>query len=448
MKKNRRLGISVAGDQITLVESDGGKSPATVIQTASLLLKPGSPAENAQALRHLLKQNKINVRSVTVCLPHRLAAVKAIRVPSLDPQEIHSMALLQACRLLPFSPEDVVAGHECVDTSSDGFSHLLLTVVRREDVDPVVALCCGAGLNVERILLDSQARSSLVADQMDIPCLLVLAEDREGMVAMIDKKKPRFVRTFPWDGSADVLVRESTLSLEAFQKDGSGWAPAKIFWCGPDPFFVLQKALETALNVSVIVYEFPILLDSPEARNAYAAASAPTGGTNLLPENEQKRQIREKKSRQKKVFSFLALSLVLAWVAVGWGKLQRLESIIAALDQEKRALSQQAEGLEAKADRLEQARRSEGGGVMGVLRTLKAALPTGVSLNGFSYEQRGSVVLRGETETLAEVLATVSALEKTALFKKVELRNSGAVTIHGKEMAQFQIVCDHAGVGQ
>jgi hypothetical protein len=83
--------------------------------------------------------------------------------------------------------------------------------------------------------------------------------------------------------------------------------------------------------------------------------------------------------------------------------------------------------------------------VVDVLLTLKAALPSGVSLNGFSYERRGAVVLRGESNSLAEVLATVSALEKTALFNKVELRNSDVAMINGKEMAQFQIVCDPAG---
>jgi Tfp pilus assembly protein PilN len=169
------------------------------------------------------------------------------------------------------------------------------------------------------------------------------------------------------------------------------------------------------------------------------------GGTNLLPEIEQKRQLGEMKTRHKKVFGLLTLSVALGWVAVGWGNLRRLESQIAAIDQEKTTLSHQAEGLEAQADRLEEARRSEGRGVVDVLLTLKAALPSGVSLNGFSYERRGAVVLRGESNSLAEVLATVSALEKTALFNKVELRNSDVAMINGKEMAQFQIVCDPAG---
>jgi hypothetical protein len=445
MKKIRRLGISVEGGCLTLVESDGGQTPPTVMQKATLLLNPETPARNAEDLRHLLKKNKMNVRSVTVCLPHRLAAVKSIRVPSVDPHEVRSMALLQACRLLPFSPEEIVEGHECVGTSSDGFSHLLLTVVRREEVDPVVTLCRAAGLHVNRILLDSQARSSLVAEQMTIPCLFVLAEDREGMVAMIDKKKPRFVRTFPWDGSADVLAREAALSVEAYQREMSFWNPAKVLWCGPDPDGRIQKALGTTLNAPLEVYGLPETLGSSLERNAYAAANAPWGGTNLLPETEQKRQMRETKTRHKKVFGLLTLLLALAWGGMGWGHLRRLESRIAVLDQEKKALSQQAEGLEAKADRLEESRRSEGGGVLDVLRTLKAALPSGVSLNGFSYERRGVVVLRGESGSLAEVLATVSALEKTKLFEKVELRNSGAVTINGKEMAQFQIVCDPTG---
>jgi hypothetical protein len=299
------------GDHLTLVESDGGTIPPSVLQTATLLLKPGAPAENAEALRRLLWNNKVKVRTVTVCLPHRLAAVKSARVPSVDPHEIRSMALLQACRLLPFSPEDIVAGHECVDTSSGGFSHLLLTVMRREEVDPVVSLCRAAGLLVNRIFLDSQALSSLVAEQMNNPCLLVLAEDREGMVAMIDKRRPRFVRTFPWDGSADVLAREACLSVEAYQSEMPFWNPAKVIWCGLDSAGTIRKTLGITLNAPVGVYEWPDTLDSPAARNAYAAANAPVGGTNLLPEIEQKRQLGEMKTRHKKVFGLLTLSVAL-----------------------------------------------------------------------------------------------------------------------------------------
>lgn len=442
MKKIRRLGLSVEGDQLAFVESDGTKTPPVVLQTATLSLVPESPAQNAEALRLLLKKNKVRARSVTVCLPHRWAAVKSIRVPSTDPNEIRSMALLQACRLMPFSPEEIVAGHEWVDTTSDGFSHVLLTVVRREDVDPVVALCRAAELRVNRILLDSQARATLIAQQTTVPSLLVLAEDREGMVAILDQKKPRFVRTFPWDGSPDVLAREASLSLEAFQRDMPYWSPAKVIWGGPDPSPDIRKCLQAAIKVPFEVDESADTLSTPLMRNAYAASHAPEGGTNLLPEIEQKRQTREIVTRHKKIFGLLTVSLALAWVAVGWGNLHRLKSQIDALDQEKKILARQAEGLEAKADRLEESRRSEGGSVVDVLRALKGALPSGVSLNGFSYERRGSVVLRGESGSLAEVLATVSALEKTALFRKVELRSSGAVTINGKEMAQFQIVCD------
>lgn len=448
MKKIRRLGLSVEGDQLAFVESDGSKTPPVVLQSATLSLNSGSPAENANALRHLLKKNKVRTRSVTVCLPHRWAAVKSIRVPSTDPNEIRSMALLQACRLMPFSPEEIVAGHEWVDTTPDGFSHVLLTVVRREDVDPVVALCRAAELHVNRILLDSQARSSLIAEQTTVPSLLVLAEDREGMVAIIDHKKPRFVRTFPWDGSPDVLAREAALSLEAFQRDMPYWSPAKVIWGGPDPSAGIRTSLQTAIKAPFEVDQFADTLITPLARNAYAASNAPGGGTNLLPEIEQKRQTSELITHHKKMFGILTLTLALAWVAVGWGTLRRLETQIVALDQEKKMLSKQAEGLEAKADRLEESRRAEGGSVVDVLRTLKGALPSGVSLNGFSYERRGSVVLRGESGSLAEVLATVSALEKTALFRKVELRSSGAVTINGKEMAQFQIVCDPEGEKQ
>lgn len=446
VKKNRRLGLSIDGNQATLVESDSNGTPPTVIHVAPLTLNPGATKENAAHLHALLKEKKVFAKSVNVCLPHRLAAVKSIRVPSTDPMEIRSMALLQACRLMPFSPEEIVAGYESVETSSEGFSRILLTVVRKEDIEPVLDLCRGAGLRVNKILLDSHALPSLVAEPLNFPCLLVMAEDREGLVAIIDKNNPRFARTFPWDGTTEMLAREAKLSLEAYQKEIPFWNPAKVVWLGDDPKGAIRKALETTLNAPFDVYKFPDPLENSLAHSAYAAASATKVGTNLLPDLELKRQASEHKTTQKKIFAALVLSLALTVVGLGWARLRQQEAKISALEQERLTLSQSAEGLEAKADRLDEARRAEGrAGLLEILRALKAVLPSGVSLNGFSYERHGPVVLQGESTSLSEALATVGAVEKTALFQKVELRNSDAVTINGKEMAQFQIVCEPKG---
>ena len=79
---------------------------------------------------------------------------------------------------------------------------------------------------------------------------------------------------------------------------------------------------------------------------------------------------------------------------------------------------------------------------------MNAVLPSGVSLSGLSYERHGAVVLQGEALSLADALATVTALEKSALFQKVELRNSDATTINGKDLAQFQIVCEPMAGGK
>ncbi|MBK8574578.1 MAG: PilN domain-containing protein [Elusimicrobia bacterium] len=446
MKKNLHLGLSIDGNQVTLVESDLNGAPPTVSHVATLTLKSGATNENAETLHRLLKEKKVLAKSVNVCLPHRLAAVKSIRVPSADPNEIRSMALLQACRLMPFSPEEIVAGYESVETSSEGFTRILLTVVRKEDVLPALTLCRGAGLRVKRILLDTHALPALVADQLNFPCLLVMAEDREGLVAMIEKNIPRFARTFPWDGTAEGLAREAELSVEAYQKEIPFWNPAKVVWLGDDPIGAIRKALESKLNAPFDVFQFPEPLKNNMAHSAYAAASAAQVGTNLLPEIEQKRQAREYKMNQQKIFAVLSLFLALSLAGLGWARLRQMQAKISALDRERIALSQSAEGLEEKADRLEEARRTEGrAGLLDILRALKAVLPSGVSLNGFSYERHGRVVLQGESTSLAEALATVGAVEKTALFQKVELRNSDAVTINGKEMAQFQIVCEPKG---
>lgn len=442
-KNARRLGLFVDRGQAVLVEA----APSAV-RVASFSITPGAPTETAAALRRLIREKEFESRSVNICLPHRLAAIKSIRVPSTDPDEIRSMATLQACRLMPFSPEEIIAGFEIVQTSAEGFSTVLLTVVRREDVDPILDICRRDGLRVNQVMLDSHALPALAADQVRSPCLLVTGEDQEGMVAILDKNNSRFARAFPWDGSADSLAHEAAMSLDAYQKDTPFWTPSKILWVGKTPSGEIRKALESVLNAPFDVFEFPAQLHESWERSAYSAACAQKVPTNLLPDTEQKRQGRETLARQKMIFASLFLSIVFAWVGLGWMQEQRQRARIARLDQTMAALSREAQGLEAKADRLEETRRSEGASLLQDLRALNAVLPSGVSLSGLSYERHGAVVLQGEALSLADALATVTALEKSALFQKVELRNSDATTINGKDLAQFQIVCEPMAGGK
>lgn len=446
VKREYKIGLSVDGERAVLVEVYLDRSVPTVVRVAGLTLPPGSPVEKAKALHRLLKEHKFHAREVSVCLPHRLAAIKSVRVPSTDPVEIRSMAILQACRLMPFSPEEIVAGYEPVESFPDGFSQILLTVVRREDVVPLLEICRGAGLRVKQIFLDSHALPSLVAESHESACLLVKTEEREGMVAAIDKNKPRFARTFPWDGSVDSLAREVELSLVAYQKEAPFWTPTEIVWYGGEPKSEFRKILESTLAAPLDVFGISSQLDDPLARTAYAAACAAHVGTNLLPEDEQKRQVNTRLKRQQKIFGSLVLSLVLTVVGIAWGRVHRQKAHIVDLEGEIARLSLETEGLEWKADRLDDLRRSGGrAALLDVLRGIQEALPSGVSLRGLSYERRGNVVLQGESLSLAKTLATVTALEKVGHFQKVELRNSDALVKNGKEIAQFQIVCHPVG---
>jgi len=76
-----------------------------------------------------------------------------------------------------------------------------------------------------------------------------------------------------------------------------------------------------------------------------------------------------------------------------------------------------------------------------LLYDLNQALPAGVYLTNFAYEENSQVVLRGQAKELNLVFALVAQLEKSPVFKGFEIKISYATKrkVSSGEIVSFEI---------
>lgn len=85
----------------------------------------------AATLSRLAKDLQVNPELLTVCVPHQLAAIRNIELPSTNPEEIKDMVDLQIGKQTPFSKDEIIYDFSIITTNTEGYSKVMLTIVRQ-----------------------------------------------------------------------------------------------------------------------------------------------------------------------------------------------------------------------------------------------------------------------------------------------------------------------------
>lgn len=416
-----RLGVVVRGARWT-VASSGEGAPAVF----------DLPAEDAAgAFRAFLRAHSFSARRAVLVLPQRLAVCRVLDLPSRNEREIASMAVLQAGRLLPLSPEEIATGHRLLRRNADGTSRVLLMVVRRSEIQTALALCGEAGLAVESILLDLLVAAGVTADGV-----VVRVVPGEAQIGVWENGAPVMLRGFPWGGDAADLAAEVSASLSSLREVAPvrGWGPLRLV--GIAPGSPMADALRGAADVPSAAIEWE---KTDPADLALSAARGPVG-PGLLPRQERELLSRAVRRRRRRRAVFLLTAALAAAVGLELFRTFRREDRLAALTREEKTLSARVAPVAAMAEALDRraaATRVSSAG--NILRVLEGALPAGVSLERLVYERGRRVQLHGEAPTLNESLGVVAALEKTGVFRSVDLRGSDVEPLQGRERTKFQV---------
>lgn len=368
---------------------------------------------------------------LTVVLHTESALLRAVDLPSADPEELAGMVELQVDKFSPFPVEHMAVAHEIIAQSGSS-SRVLIAACRRDVVEQLGELFTAAGRQPDRIDVAAAGWWHLMREQQAVPAEgrhgILLVEETGTELVITQNGLPVVVRSLgAQHGASDEefateIAEETGYTLTSLESEwGSMASPDLTVWHRGEPPAVLLDRLTTecALQVkSQSLDALPLLTEGVARRDAGRESVI----LDLSPP-EWKTMASERTGQRR--LAVLVGSLIAAWLAIlavffivahlDQAQSERLRKQIDALEgpaEEARALRQRVESLEQYADRTYSA--------LECLREVSDLLPRGVELTSFTYRKGGAVNLRGQSPTVPPILDFFESLEKSELFAEVK----------------------------
>lgn len=421
-----------------------------------LLLQPDTPVD---ALATELKGALASVKGlVCVGIPSDQLLMKVMTLPTSDIAEITSMVQLQMDKISPFPEDKMAITFERLAQGTDSTT-VLIGAIRAEIVDLNGAAFKSLGLDVDRLDLNPMVWWKLLGRSGDLYAQgrrMAIVPDGRGCLAIAAQSGEALA--FRALASADGLSHEEyaneladdlagfLLSLELEHGD-MPLAGIEI-WGDPslkDP--VLPDRLAKALRCPVVNRNVELLPDitvglgeraladfNPEPRRGEAVSIV----ADLVPAPWRQVRAVRRMRRQLLVASaalallwLLAMGLVFGMLHWQRGVTRNFEESVATLEKdaaEVKELRTRINGLELNLDRSRSA--------LECLREVSLAMPQGISLVSLQYRKGGSIVVRGETLSVNLVYDLKDALDKSRLFKGVNL---GPIQPNQRQHATVQV---------
>jgi hypothetical protein len=409
---------------------------------------PFSSPEEEEAARRRLAEEGFPSGEATAAFPQKAAVAKFLRLPSMDPEELAGMVSLQAGRRMPFLPEEMAVDSEVL-SSAEGYSQVMMTVARREDVRRIGEALRRSGIPAARMVPAVQAAAPLFKGKGTV--LLTDVDEDSSSIAIQGNGKVRSVRSVPAGVSSfregpDRLLREILLSLKTFEAENPADAPSRILLAGARAG---REALAAALRNSLP--SLPVDDAGPDGEvqgfsilPALGAACFPEDGRAHLLSPQERREARGIQERKEKLFSAaLAALLAVAGAGIVFKSFAAKRAEIAVLDRRLNELAPETEDLRRVEERLSRmkGRWGETTALPGLMGRLNRLAPARISLSSVEFERDKVLSLQGTTLALSDAVDFVNALQRAGLFQGVELKSSSMRPFQGRDMVNFEIEC-------
>lgn len=427
-----------------------------------------SDAQITQAVGGALRELKLKVRQVTVCLPRNLVTVRNLHLPSQEPAEIAQMIDLNVVRMVPYRKEEVVSNYRLLGVDEIGYSKVMLAIVHRELVKRYVSILEGAGLSVERISLSSHsAWRRLMAHQASAvgPSELVLLLEIDAAFTdclLCSRDQLYFSRNLAIEAEQLTeaagltrLVSEVNQSLEIFQNEEMNRRPVKVFVSGAEAAVPLvARAVGEDLKIPVVKVAGP--LPRPEAGSpgapAVPAACSMSAPAQLLlsePRHEmgfilpeiQIRQFLKEKMRELVLAGSLTIFLLAAVAGFFLSRLYHQQAYLWQLQNRNAAIKHEIGDLVAQSRRIELVKSYLTARELPLryLAELQHLIPAEVVIDflGVDEQQRG--VVRGQATQLSDVFKLITALENSRYLEQVDAKYTRRKKVHDKEVTEFEL---------
>jgi Tfp pilus assembly PilM family ATPase/Tfp pilus assembly protein PilN len=442
-----------------------------VIGDAHVVSVSANPSVEAvtQALQTLAKRFSLKNDTLTVSVPRSLATTRIVRFPAFSHSEIENMATLHAPRFLPYAAEDLITGFEVLETKPAEYSLVQLVMVPRATVERYLAAFHACGLEPSSVSLSSYGLlnwylslpANTGAAAKEVVCIIEV-DAFYTEIAVLSAGTLLLSRSFrlmPVDNLWQTkFIKELKDTLLILAKEFQGVKPQRFVLTGlPQRLGVLREAVRSEFEhdpeVIAAFERFKVSRETLRTEETespvsftHIAGLAMRGLTrdlNLLPASlKGKRQALLRRQQRMTVISYgflAAFACSMVFVKLFFDRqehLQRLKAAYSAIQIEVDAMEKVKNKVVTYAKEF-----SEKTDALSVLKELYALTPSGISLSKVTYRDAKEVILKGYANDMANVSAFVSALEKSAYFQNVKLKQLSERKSRQGQTSDFEIVC-------
>lgn len=402
---------------------------------------------------------------VIACLPRQMVNVRLFDLPSGDPQEIADMVDLQIARQTPYSRDEIVFDYRLFKSDKEGYTRVMLVIAQTSLVRQKLRFLEDAGFSVGLVTVATDGwLAALQSKAITLPASAQGAvgfldmDSAAGDFVILDKGVPLFSRTLSLntDQLADAAnigkcAVEVERALETFRNETPASAvSALVVSGGAARFAVVVDGLKQALKLDVSVSgglerqadEHLASMDHKGVSLAGVLGAATATGlqVNIMPESVQLRRSILMNVRQMTVAGILLLAIAGLVSLLVMARVHRQERYIAELKSLIAKTAPQVEELEVMSRKAAiVAGRLESRMIPArVLAELSSVVGDTTLLTSLELKEGSQLVCRGSTDTVADTVRLVNAMEASPLFRNVK----STKTVSGKDRTEFEISCE------
>ena len=475
-KKKTITGVEITGNWLKIVQSSYGIKGREITKLIAREIKGLSDEQISRQIAGIFKSFGISKNYVVTSVARHQAAIRFLKLPSVDKEEISRMVDFHAVKEIPYLPQETIVDFQIIDFEQGGYSWVFLVIVHKDIVNRLLKIFNQAQIKIEKIMFSSQivSKAYLKAFSSSEGTILLIDIDYSATrIEIVSRSNLIFSRSlsvgtkhligFKADSSESdpwiKLLEEISRSLEVCKRKNISQKIDKAVLLNPDIGSgnlgkIFAKKFSFPLEEINLLKELPLAkgVDADTNFKEKALSTACLAGLMLGPDsvkiNLLPKEIQSQKSKLKQRKNYLtALVLVLAIICNLEGfhfkKMHEKKIYLRELSVKIDQIGVETKRVEnmLKLMRIIRERLNIGGSSIEIIREVHKIIPQGISLSFLAFEGKERLTLKGASFVMSDVFKFGAVLESSPYFEGMKIKYVSRRKIDGKELTDFQITC-------
>jgi Tfp pilus assembly PilM family ATPase/Tfp pilus assembly protein PilN len=422
----------------------------------------------------LLKELKINQNFLTVSIPHQLAVIKNLELPSVNPVEVKDMVELQIGKQTPFTKEEIIYDYTIADTNAEGYSRIILVIVHQDVVRSCLKTLEKAGLKTEKIVLGSEglfAWHNLACKEKIAgkPYALIDVDHDKSDFTVILKDNIIFCRNISIGFSQfldepgkfrEKFIEEINHSIYAYHSEMINEEISKMIITGAEMLAASldKNVLKAVVGLPVeIVPQTENILLTEECLSRYSniakdvsvsslfgLALNPAGAKiNLIPQQLQIEKGVREKGRDLYFFGMYLAFILATALSVFLGRMYTKEQYLKELKRETFKIQEKVNRINRMTEETEgiKIRTNTKNLVLNFIFEKHKVVPPDIHLTSIRFNGKDRLTIRGVSTVMSEIFRFLNVLEESKYFQDVRTKFVTTRKVKGRDMTEFEIIC-------